>query len=234
MFRLSLVFIIGIAVLLSGCSGFGLTKRGDGSSKDGSSLRSARSTKHASKIPRSVIGTPGNKEKDPPEKTTLAAKSEKSSTLTAEEAELRDIVAVVGLGEASPRSFANEDVVSVSTSKIVRQPVIDLDQLNAAPAFKSNTSLIPNRPRLYAFGPTKPGNTLADIADYLLPSERITIAQMMWGLYRKNPGAFANKNINSLKPRSLLNVPELDELMAISRAEAETQITRLGGSQKQN
>lgn len=91
---------------------------------------------------------------------------------------------------------------------------------------------LPDRPRLYTFGPTKPGDTLADVANKLVPSEEVTIAQMMWALYRKNPGAFRNKNINSLKPRSLLHVPELDELRAISHLEAETQIARLHGSIK--
>jgi len=54
----------------------------------------------------------------------------------------------------------------------------------------------------------------------------------MWALYRKNPEAFTNKNINSLKAHSLLNVPEMDELLAVSRVEAEAQITRLHGSLK--
>lgn len=236
MFRSSFVVTLGVVILLSGCSGFGLTKRTDGSSSNdgGSSSRSARSTKHASKTPRNVIGsTAGSKDKNVIERTAgLATTPTKSSTPAAEDTELRDVVTIVGLGESSPRSYANEDVVSVSTTKVVRQPVIDLDQLNAAPHSKRITPVIPDRPRLYAFGPTKPGSTLADVADQLLPSERVTIAQMMWALYRKNPEAFINKNINSLKPRSLLNVPELDELMAVSRVEAENQITRLRGSVK--
>ncbi len=122
--------------------------------------------------------------------------------------------------------------MSVSTSKATRQSVINLDQLNATRPKRSATPLIPDRPRVYAFGPTKPAHTLADVAEQLLPSERVTIAQMMWALYRKNPDAFVKKNINNLKPHALLNVPELDELMAISRADAEAQIVRLRGSIK--
>ena len=236
MFKSSLVLILGAVILLSGCSGFGLTKRTDGSSSsDGASSRTARSTKHASKTPRNVIGTSASKkDKNASEQTTaLAIPTGKTSTPATDDAELRDVVAIVGLGESSsPRSFANEDVVSVSATKGMRQPVIDLGQLSSAPPAKRSSPAIPDRPRLYAFGPTKPGSTLADVADQLLPSERITIAQMMWALYRKNPEAFTNKNINSLKPRSLLNVPELDELLAVSRVEAENQITRLRGSVK--
>lgn len=235
MFKSTLVYVTGAVMLLSGCADFSLPKRTDGVSSS-TGLRTQRSTKHASSTPANVIATaPGSKTKNEPKEPepALASKPTRSSSATAskptnDDTELRDVVAIVG-SDRSSRSFANEDVVSVSTSSAARQPVVDLDQLNAAPL---SQRAIPDRPRLYAFGPTKPGVTLADVADQLLPSARVTIAQMMWALYRKNPDAFVNKNINSLKPKSLLNVPELDELMAISRADAETQITRLHGSFK--
>lgn len=237
MFKSTLVYVTGTVMLLSGCADFSLPKRTDGVSSS-TGLRIQRSTKHASGTPANVIATaPSSKTKNEPKEPepALVPKSTRSSSRTTaskppdDDAELRDVVAIVGSDRSSSGSFANEDVVSVSTSSAARQPVIDLDQLNAAPL---SQRAIPDRPRLYAFGPTKLGVTLADVADQLLPSARVTIAQMMWALYRKNPDAFVNKNINSLKPKSLLNVPELDELMAISRADAETQITRLHGSFK--
>jgi len=237
MFKPILVLVSGTAMFLTGCADFSLPKRTDGVSSSTGTVRVPRSTKHASSTPANVIATaPNSKNKSEPKEPALVAKSMKSSPASAskpttEDAELRDVVAMVG-SESSRRSYANEDVVSVNASKAGRQPVIDLDPLDPAPLTQRSTSLIPDRPRVYAFGPTKPGHTLADVADQLLPSARVTIAQMMWALYRKNPEAFVNKSINSLKPRSLLNVPELDELMAISRADAEAQITRLGGSLK--
>jgi len=245
MFNSFLVITISAVTLVAGCADFKLSKRTDGVSSSTGSLRASRSTKHASSTPANVIASAANskdassKDNIEPKEPALAAKSTKSSPppsaskLNVEDAELRDVVAIVGgSGAPSPRSYANEDVVSVGTSKSTRQPVIDLEQLNTAPLTERATPAIPDRPRLYAFGPTKPGSTLADVADHLLPSERATVAQMMWALYRKNPDAFVNKDINSLKPRSLLNVPELDELMAISRTDAETQISRLHGSVK--
>ena len=232
-------------MLLAGCADFKLSKRTDDVSSSTGSLRTARSTKHASSTPANVIAGAANskdtssKDKIEPKEPALVAKSTKpspppsASKLNADDAELRNVVAMVGSSSApSSRSYANEDIVSVGTSKSTRQPVIDLDQLSATPLTPRATPSIPDRPRLYAFGPTKPGSTLADVADQLLPSERVTVAQMMWALFRKNPDAFVNKDINSLKPRSLLNVPELDELLAISRADAETQISRLHGSVK--
>lgn len=234
MYKSNIVLALGGAVvLLSGCADFAIPKRTDGVSSSTGTVRAARSTKHASTTPPNVLGsTASSKEKTEPKGNGSSKLASKSAT-TSDDSDIRDVVALVGGGGgSSQRSFANEDVVSVNTAKSGRQPVIDLDQLNAAPHNPRTGSLIPDRPRVYAFGPTKPGYMLADVAGQLLPSERITIAQMMWALYRKNPEAFVNNDINSLKPRSLLNVPELDELMAISRAEAETQITRLHGSLK--
>ncbi|MBI3777104.1 MAG: hypothetical protein HY273_16425 [Gammaproteobacteria bacterium] len=238
MYKSNFVLVLGGAVvLLTGCADFAIPKRTDGVSSSTGTVRAARSTKHASTTPPNVLGgttsskEPSSKEKNEPKgngSTKLASKS----AATPDDADIRDVVAMVGAGGSTQRSFANEDVVSVNSSKTARQPVIDLDQLNTAPHPPRTGSLIPDRPRVYAFGPTKPGYMLADVAGQLLPSERVTIAQMMWALYRKNPDAFVNNDINSLKPRSLLNVPELDELMAITRAEAETQITRLHGSLK--
>ena len=182
-----------------------------------------------------------------------------ATTPPAEDTKIRAVVETRRADEPALSSYVNEEVASLSTSTGVRQIVINPDQLSLAPVAKytepempdrsrryasvpnppdtfgdiaEQRALRPDRPRLYTFGPTKPGDTLADIADQLVPSEGVTIAQMMWALYRKNPGAFSNKNISNLKPRSLLRVPELDELMAISRLEAEAQIARLHGSVK--
>ncbi len=232
MFKSMIILGAGTVFLLTGCAGLSLPKRTDGVSSSTGTVRTPRSTKHASTTPPNVLGTsPSSKDKNE-SRSSGPAKTASAAAPGGDETEIRDVVALVGGSGASSRSFANEDVVSVNNAKVARQPVIDLDQLNTAPLAKRPAPLIPDRPRLYAFGPTKPGSTLADIANHLLPSTRITVAQMMWALYRKNPEAFVNNNINNLKPRSLLNVPELDELMAISRTDAETQIARLGGSVK--
>lgn len=232
------------------------------SARDTADSRATRSTKYPNNPRSVLAPPARSNDANPRKGTRLAAKSSTSAqpmatTRATEDTRIHELIEPRGLDEA--RSNA-EEVAALSTSTGARQTVIDPAQLNLAPVAKHtepempdrsrrytpapNPSMdnfgdiadqrmpLPDRPRLYTFGPTKPGDTLADIAYQLVPSEGVTIAQMMWALYRKNPGAFSNKNINNLKPRSLLRVPELDELMAISRLEADTQIARLHGAVK--
>lgn len=234
MFRASFVLVLGTLISLSGCAGFGLTKTPEGASPgDPASARVVRNSKHAGNTSRNVLVSlpPNSRQRTKRTALTTQSSAPLASTPAAEDTKPPAGVAV-DVGEPSPRTYTNENADAVSTSNVVRQMVIDQDQLNFAPVTKRSAPEIPDRPRVYKFGPTNRGDTLADVADQLVPSEGVTIAQMMWALYRKNPESFTNKDINRLKPESLLQVPELDELTAISRVEAEAQITRLHGSVK--
>lgn len=166
------------------------------------------------------------------------ARAKKSAKSPSAAIELNEVIAIMGSDKSAKRSFANDDVVSISRSKPSQQPTIDRDSENAE-LLGNRVSMIPtpsrtikrmNAPRLYTFGPTKAGAALAEIAEKLLPSDEVTISQMMWALYKKNPDAFVKKNINNVKANAVLNVPEFDEVMAISRKEADAQITRLRGT----
>jgi pilus assembly protein FimV len=69
------------------------------------------------------------------------------------------------------------------------------------------------------YGPIKQGENLSLIAKSVAP-EGVTLEQMMVSLYRSNPEAFINKNLNLVKAGRILRVPEKDEVAAIAPAEA--------------
>lgn len=159
-------------------------------------------------------------------------------TARAADGDVSEVLAIMDSGKPAKRNFSNEDVVSIGKSKTIQQPTIDLDTASVAP-LTHTAPLIPapsrttkpiNGPRLYTFGPTKPGTNLTEIAEVLLPSEEVSVSQMMWALYKKNPEAFVKQHINNIKSNTVLNVPEVDEVMAISRKEADAQIARLRGT----
>lgn len=68
------------------------------------------------------------------------------------------------------------------------------------------------------YGRIKRGETLSGIARKLKPAD-VSLNQMMIALFRANPDAFMD-NINLLKQGSVLRVPDLADVRAISRAEA--------------
>lgn len=78
-------------------------------------------------------------------------------------------------------------------------------------------ALIPNAGRDY--GPIKRGETLSKIAARVKP-EGVTLAQMLVGIFRSNPDAFMNNNMNRLKADKMLRIPNMDQLLALSQAEA--------------
>lgn len=69
------------------------------------------------------------------------------------------------------------------------------------------------------YGPIRRGETLGKIAASLKP-EGVTLEQMLIGLYRSNPDAFINKNLNLVKSGKILRVPEREELSAVPQQEA--------------
>lgn len=69
------------------------------------------------------------------------------------------------------------------------------------------------------YGPVRRGETLGKIARSLKPAD-ISLEQMLAGLYRGNPNAFVNNNMNLLKVGATLQVPDKQELAAVSQQEA--------------
>jgi pilus assembly protein FimV len=69
------------------------------------------------------------------------------------------------------------------------------------------------------YGPVQRSETLWRIAQSVIPDGAVTVNQMMMALYYANPEAFYG-NINRLKAGYVLQVPELDEIRAMTRDQA--------------
>ena len=76
------------------------------------------------------------------------------------------------------------------------------------------------------YGPVQSNETLWKIADRLRPAG-ISIHQMMVALYKANPNAFLNNDINLLKKGQVLRIPEENEIRSIGRKEAVAEFGRL-------
>ncbi len=71
--------------------------------------------------------------------------------------------------------------------------------------------------------PVKQGDTLNGIARNVRP-EGVSLEQTLMGLYRANPDAFINSNINQLRAGKILNVPEREQLAAIEQGAAAQEV----------
>ena len=140
---------------------------------------------------------------------------------------------VASIAEQAMRKPAQSDLPDVNLdSQLLDAPALDQARENkpSMPSLGSRRGAARqdmDKKGLYVFGPTKPGSRLEDIADSLIPSDDVSINQMMWAIYVKNPGAFINGDIWRLKEFYLLNVPDLDELHRIGKIEAEDQMSRM-------
>ncbi len=70
---------------------------------------------------------------------------------------------------------------------------------------------------------TQSGDTLGKIAREMKP-EGISLEQMLVGLYQANPDAFQSNNMNRLKVGQIIRPPSEEELNAITRKEASSEI----------
>ena len=86
----------------------------------------------------------------------------------------------------------------------------------AAPSIEAGPPLPAPAPMAGAreYGPVKRGETLSMIAKSVMP-EGVTLEQMLVGLFRSNPDAFINKNLNLVKTGRILRVPDKDDIAAI-------------------
>ena len=67
------------------------------------------------------------------------------------------------------------------------------------------------------------GDTLSGVAGGVKP-DGISLEQMLVGLFRANPDAFINNNINLLRVGKILNVPEREQLAAITQGDATQEV----------
>ena len=64
-------------------------------------------------------------------------------------------------------------------------------------------------------GPLSSNDTLWRVAERLKPNANVSLYQVMYALYQKNPEAFLDNNLNHLKPKAILKVPSLREVTQV-------------------
>lgn len=77
-----------------------------------------------------------------------------------------------------------------------------------------------------AYGPTKRGDSLWNIALKVRPSDDISTQHMMLALFLANKQAFHNNNLNSLKANQTLRIPDASELAKVGRMNIAAEIQR--------
>jgi pilus assembly protein FimV len=70
------------------------------------------------------------------------------------------------------------------------------------------------------------GDTLYQIAQRYLPSSDVSVSQMMVTIWRANPDAFSQGNINNLKAGAILRIPADQDIAAVDEQEAMAEIRR--------
>ncbi|GAB58590.1 FimV/HubP family polar landmark protein [Rheinheimera nanhaiensis] len=80
-------------------------------------------------------------------------------------------------------------------------------------------------PMPQTIGPLSPADTLWRVAERIRPDASISLYQVMYALYLKNPDAFLEDNLNHLRPGAVLIVPSAQEMrqvdLALARAKSE-------------
>ena len=111
--------------------------------------------------------------------------------------------------------------VTASTTSAVPVPVpsvqADQDQAVAYQATTAYSQTYSQPPGEYRI---QKGDTLWSLADSMRPDRSVTIEQMMLAMLRSNPEAFINDNVNGLKRGYILRIPDRDDIVVMSQAEA--------------
>jgi pilus assembly protein FimV len=145
------------------------------------------------------------------------------------------------------RTSAGKPVIRISTTEPVREafleflleapapPAVSVRPAPAPPPTRQARPAPPPPPVAPApvparttdqYGPVRRSETLWDIAKKLRPGSDISMQQMMLALQRANPAAFIHNNINYLRAGAVLQVPERDEVLALSRSDAVAEARR--------
>ena len=127
-------------------------------------------------------------------------------------------------GEASVRA---EPKATGTVRRPATQPAVTAPpQANAGNAPANQSAVDQSAPRQASGNRTyrvRPGDTLFRVASRL-QRPGISNDQMMMALFRANPNAFIDKNLNSLRSGVALKAPTVGEANNVSRAEARRQI----------
>jgi pilus assembly protein FimV len=89
----------------------------------------------------------------------------------------------------------------------------------AAPDVKKTAPPPPVQAAESDYGPVRPGETLSRIAAKVRP-QHATLEQTMLGIFRNNPAAFINNNMNLLKAGQRLRIPAADQIAALPQKDS--------------
>ena len=102
---------------------------------------------------------------------------------------------------------------------------------NAAPATDTSSSETATSPpsseppvTAQKYGPTKRGETLAQVAQQVLTDTTINNEQMIWALYTANPKAFEKGKLNRLRAGVYLTVPTPEQARSVDATIAHREI----------
>ncbi|MFN7085425.1 MAG: FimV family protein, partial [Burkholderiales bacterium] len=119
-----------------------------------------------------------------------------------------------------PPGFAPEPAAPAAAVAVPEtRPAPALPPAAATPVAPARKTAVAAAPRAKDYGPIQRGETLSAIARSVKP-EGITLEQMLVSLYRSNPDAFINDNMNLVKSGKILRVPANDEVMAVTPQQA--------------
>ena len=74
------------------------------------------------------------------------------------------------------------------------------------------------------YGPVKSGDVLWDIAEEVKTGTSLGMAQVMMAIFRQNPNAFLNNNINLIRAGQILQIPSESEISSTSRSVAQQEL----------
>ncbi|MDX2506678.1 MAG: FimV/HubP family polar landmark protein [Gammaproteobacteria bacterium] len=103
----------------------------------------------------------------------------------------------------------------------IDEGVDSTDPSDSANRFLNLPLSLPSNKPLKTYGPVGNNESLWNIADQLRSDESIKIAQMAVALFKQNPKAFLNNNINGLLVGVLLHVPDENQVNQFSKRETE-------------
>ena len=116
--------------------------------------------------------------------------------------------------------IANPAIVAAEPEAPATDPTTAPSQEKSAPIESAPTTLA-QTPVSQSYGPVKAGESLWPIATKLRSPDVVT-EQMAIALLKANPEAFEDGNVNKLKQGSVLQVPSMQEIMALNAQQART------------
>ncbi|MEN0038723.1 MAG: FimV/HubP family polar landmark protein [Cellvibrio sp.] len=116
--------------------------------------------------------------------------------------------------------------VATATPRATTEPAVSSQPRQAAPVARK-ASLSGNEYEV------RSNDTLWEIAQRARPDSSVSVHQSMMALYRANPDAFINGNIDRLRRGQVLRIPDAAEMSSLGKSEAVSQFTQASGNTEQ-